>query len=74
MKNLAIAMFIFICLLSFIVGLHKMVGLSWREAIGSTINPFYVMPVGEMIAFCVLIAMLLVRPFLDFRHKRKEKK
>ncbi|MGG3451171.1 hypothetical protein [Domibacillus aminovorans] len=74
MKNLTIAIFILACLILFMFGIDKMMGLSMRDAIRNVTNPFYVMHVAEMMVFCVLIAMLFVRPFLDFHNKRKENK
>ncbi|MGG3452148.1 hypothetical protein ABER98_20280 [Domibacillus aminovorans] len=74
MKNLAITMFILICLISFMFGIDKMMGLNMSDAIRNETNPFYVMHVAEMLVFCVLIAMLLVRPILDFYNKKSGRK
>ncbi|OAH58619.1 hypothetical protein AWH48_16580 [Domibacillus aminovorans] len=72
MKNLTIAMFILICLISFMLGIDKMMGLSMRDAIRNATNPFYVMHVAEMMVFCMLIAILLVRPIVGFYHKKRK--
>ncbi|OAH58724.1 hypothetical protein AWH48_17040 [Domibacillus aminovorans] len=56
MKNLAIAMFILICLISFMLGIDKMMGLGVGDAIRNATNPFYVMHIAEMMVFYVLIA------------------
>jgi hypothetical protein len=71
MKNLAIAIFTLICLIPFTLGIDLMMDLSMESAIRNATNPFYVMEIAERIVFLGLMSMLLVRPFLDFQHKKK---
>ncbi|OKL35676.1 hypothetical protein BLL40_13925 [Domibacillus mangrovi] len=74
MKNISISMFILICLLLCILGIDKVLGLNMRASLRTATNPFYVMHIGELVIFYILIMMMFVRPFLDFYHKRKGNK
>ncbi|OAH56502.1 hypothetical protein AWH48_20040 [Domibacillus aminovorans] len=71
MKNLAIAIFTLICLIPFSLRIDIMRGLNMEGAIRNTTKPFYVMEIAERIVFWGLISMLLVRPILNFQHKKK---